>query len=50
MKTKKTTKTKILWLVTIGVLVQDLNTKWAAPTFIKPNKTANVRVLTNLNA
>ena len=34
-------------LVSIGVMKKDYNSPWAAPTFIQPKKTGDIRVLTD---
>ena len=42
-----TTKKEIKHLCNIGVLTKCNDSKWAAPTFIQPKKTGDVRVLTD---
>ena len=42
-----TTKKEILRLADIGVLAKDYNSEWAAPTFVQPKKTGDVRILTD---
>ena len=42
-----TTKKEVSRLTNIGVLKKDPNSEWAAPTFIQPKKTGDVRVLTD---
>ena len=42
---QETTKKEIKRLCSIGVLQKTNNLQWAAPTFIQPKKTGNVRVL-----
>jgi hypothetical protein len=44
-----TTKKEIQCLCSIGVLVKCNDSEWAAPTFIQPKKTGDVRVLTDVN-
>jgi hypothetical protein len=44
---KDTTKKTIKRLCGIGVLAKCNDSKWAAPTFIQPKKTGDIRVLTN---
>jgi hypothetical protein len=41
------TKKEIHRLVDIGLLEANSNSEWASPTFIRPKKTGNVRVLTD---
>jgi putative transposase len=43
----KTTKTEIDRLTKIGVLKKAYGSEWAAPTFVKPKKTGDVRILTD---
>ena len=42
-----TTRKEIEQLTTIGVLRKCFNSEWAAPTFVQPKKTGDVRVLTD---
>jgi hypothetical protein len=42
---KDTTKKEIQRLCNIGVLVKCNDSEWAAPTFIQPKKTGDIRVL-----
>jgi hypothetical protein len=42
-----TTKTEIEQLIKIGVLKLDHESEWAAPTFVQPKKTGDVRILTD---
>jgi Reverse transcriptase (RNA-dependent DNA polymerase) len=42
-----TTKTEIKRLIKIGVLKLDHESEWAAPTFVQPKKTGDVRILTD---
>jgi hypothetical protein len=42
-----TTKKEIDRLIKIGVLQLDHESEWAAPTFIQPKKTGDVRILTD---
>ena len=44
---KATTKKEMDRLVSIGVLEKNSDSEWAAPTFIQPKKTGDVRVLTD---
>ena len=44
---KETTMKEIKRLTMIGVLERNKNSPWAAPTFIQPKKTGDVRVLTD---
>jgi hypothetical protein len=44
---EETTKKEIQCLCDIGVLVKCNDSEWAAPTFIQPKKTGDVRVLTD---
>ena len=44
---RDTTKKEVKRLVEIGVLKKINNSEWAAPTFIQPKKTGDVRVLTD---
>ena len=43
-----TTKKEITRLCDIGVLAKCNDSEWAAPTFIQPKKTGDVRVLTDI--
>ena len=42
-----TTKKEIFRLADITVMEKDSNTEWAAPTFVQPKKTGDVRILTD---
>jgi hypothetical protein len=42
-----TTKTEIERLIKIGALKLDHESEWAAPTFVQPRKTGDVRILTD---
>ena len=42
-----TTKKEIERFETIGVMKKDYDSEWAAPTFVQPKKTGDVRVLTD---
>ena len=42
-----TTKTEIERLTKIGVLKKSHDSEWAAPTFVQPKKTGDVRILTD---
>jgi Reverse transcriptase (RNA-dependent DNA polymerase) len=42
-----TTKKEIDRLIKIGVIQLDHNSEWAAPTFIQPKKTGDVRILSD---
>ena len=44
---EETTKKEIQRLCNIGVLMKCNDSEWAAPTFIQPKKTGDVRVLTD---
>jgi hypothetical protein len=44
---EQTTKKEIDRLTKVGVLQRNSNSEWAAPTFIQPKKTGDVRVLTD---
>ena len=44
---EKTTKKEMHRLTDIGVFKKDSDSEWAAPTFIKPKKTGDVRILTD---
>ena len=44
---ERTTKREINRLKSIGVLEKNSNSEWAAPTFIQPKKTGDVRILTD---
>ena len=44
---EKTTKKEITRLSDIGVLKKDHESEWAAPTFVQPKKTGDIRILTD---
>ena len=44
---EKTTKKEINRLSNIGVLKKDHESEWAAPTFVQPKKTGDIRILTD---